>query len=152
MKPTLRKNVSMKCKMGDMKINRRGFFGAAAAAPIAAVSAARDVTEKAESYVGESSLGYGQHPIPIDEATSLRERLQRLRESLANTKPDPRRPDIEEWMVRNVEALRSVSPAYKAHMIGRLQEEMLFARKKFYIQQEIDNLLESAKIMGISIF
>lgn len=140
------------------KIGRRGFLGMAAAAPIAGPAVMREAMAQRAAQGGLANkagfaMDNGVEVGAIDEGTWLPQRIAELRRELeAPSDAKEFGPDVPAWTTHSIQSLRSISPGHKAIMERRAYLEASERRRRFWIENEINALMNRAKIIGISIF
>lgn len=131
-----------------MKIGRRNMLGLMATAPLAAPKLAGEM--RAANFPRATSIGYAGETMAgpaVDERSWLQDRLSDLRRDLTGVPDYMERPRMGDWVACEIDALRSVSPAYKRHMMLQRSNEFDLRERRWHLNREIDSILQRLKVL-----
>lgn len=138
-----------------MKVNRRSFFGVAAAAPVAAKQVATSVLDyevkSAQTFVGTPTIGYGLSASASTDRSWLQSELKdavQSRRKLETQQPrNNYASDLAAYI--QIDNRRATSPAVKALLIAEERARREKARELFYIDERIADLKEKLGPLGV---
>ena len=142
--------------MRGMKLNRRGFFGFAAASPLAVSGVAKEVEKMGLDYASRAEIGAGSYGLKQQYADAmcatsgpegdwLGRRIIELRKEIANlARPDIRHRNITR-LDPDLTASRSFSLAGRLNIQRDREIERAYHENKSYLQRELESLLTNNK-------
>lgn len=136
-----------------MKVNRRSFFGVAAAAPVAAKQVATSVLDyeaKVDRSFAASPIGFGGSSLPNDSSwlqSELKEAMQSRRKLEAEQPRNNYARDLAAYI--QIDNRRSTSPAVKALLIAEERAKREKARELSYIDKRIAEIKEKLGPLAI---
>ena len=138
------------------KIGRRGFLGMAAASPVAMPAVMREAIAQQKARAGgvattASSLLSEEVAEEAGDGAWIQRRIAELRERRDGRKDDSP-PEFDHGVHESINSLKSVSPVYKEIMRDAARKRYEEQRSRWFIDNEIKELMYRAKRFGLPIF